>query len=131
MIASARNWKCSSYLHWVCRFLILLLLLYVQWKQDWVRGVYCTIHALIKADYFCSVVCHKPSLSVKGNVCIVCLVRAWTSYKHVKGRKIKTNAWLDGNKYNFKKFQSKFKLEKMDLKLTETRMEVKNCQIFP
>lgn len=70
-------------------------------------------------------------MSVKGNVCIVCLVRAWTSYKHVKGRKIKTNAWLDGNKYNFKKFQSKFKLEKMDLKLTETRMEVKKLSNFP
>lgn len=41
------------------------------------------------------------------------------------------NARLDGNKYNFKKFQSKLKLEKMDLKLTETRMEVTNCQIFP
>ena len=26
------------------------------------------------------------------------------------------NARLDGNKYNFKKFQSKLKLEKMDLK---------------
>ena len=84
-----------------------------------------------KADYFCSVVCHRPSLSVKGNVCIVCLVLAWTSYKHVKGRKIKKNAWLDSNKKNFKKFQSKLKLEKMDLKLTETRMEVTNCQIFP
>ena len=29
--------------------------------------------------YFCNVVCHSPSLSVNGNVCIVRLVLAWTS----------------------------------------------------
>lgn len=41
------------------------------------------------STHFCSVVCQRPSLSVNGNVCIVCLVRAWTSYKERKNSKMR------------------------------------------